>query len=45
MFSDESNDRITKRRVLYYIKLSKEAREKATSLATTDQERENLKKC
>ena len=44
MFSDESNDRITERRVLYYIKLSKEAREKATSLATTDLERENLSK-
>ena len=28
MFSDESNDRITKRRVLYYIKLSKEARKR-----------------
>ena len=44
MFSDESNDRITKRRVLYYIKLSKEARGNATSLATTDLERENLTK-
>ena len=31
MFSDESNNRITEKRVLYYIQLSKEAREKATS--------------
>ena len=44
MFSDESNNRITEKRVLYYIQLSKEAREKATSLAKTDVERENLTK-
>ena len=44
MFSDESNNRITEKRVLYYIQLSKEAREKATPLAKTDVERENLTK-
>ena len=44
MFSDESNTRITEKRVLYYIQLSKEAREKATSLAKTDVESENLSK-
>ena len=44
MFSDESNIRNTEKSVLSYIQLSKEAREKATPLAKTDVERENLTK-